>query len=143
MLKILIVDDSKYQRYTIQSVLSNYGNCDEAENGKEAVNLFTEALQNENGYDLIIMDILMPVMNGHESLRKIMSIQKLLPDNVKKAKAIMLSSLDDPQNMMEAQYDSGADYYITKPFEEETLVEAMHALDLIDSLLEDEDEEAF
>ncbi len=139
MLKILVVDDSRYQRYTIQSVLSKYGKCDEAADGKEALRLFTEALQQEAGYDLIIMDILMPVMNGHEALKKIMNIQKLIPETAKKAKAIMLSSLDDPQNMMEAQFDSGAEYYITKPFEEDTLVEALQALDLIDGLLEDEE----
>ncbi len=143
MLKILIVDDSKYQRYTIRAALSEYGKCDEASDGQEAVRMFASALQNEDGYDLIIMDILMPVMNGHDALRKIMEIQNLLPDTIKRAKAIMLSSLDDPQNMMEAQFDSGADYYITKPFEENTLVEALQALGLIDSLLEDEDEEAF
>ncbi len=143
MLKILIVDDSKYQRYTIQTALAGYGNCDEASNGQEAVQMFANALQNETGYDLVIMDILMPVMNGHVALRKIMDIQNLLPDTVNRAKAIMLSSLDDPQNMMEAQFDSGADYYITKPFDENTLVEALQALELIDSLLEDEDEETF
>lgn len=137
MLKILIVDDSMYQRTIIQAALDDYGECTQARDGKEAVDKYIKSLDQGKPFDLVVMDILMPVMDGHDALKKIVELQKergISEEDM--SKAIMLSSLDDPQNMMRAQFETGAQVYVTKPFEEEVLVETLMSLELIENPIE-------
>ncbi len=144
MLKTLIVDDSKYQRYIIELCLAPFCVCDQAGDGEEAVLLFERALQETAPYDLVVLDILMPVMDGHKALQHINALQERahIPEG-RRSKVIMLSSLDDPHNMMRAQFEEGAHAYVTKPFEDETLIEALRNLDLIENPLKlDADEPA-
>lgn len=133
MLKILLVDDSKSAQQKIYSILSKYGKCDQASNGVEAVEYFISSVKDNSPYDLIIMDVVMPMMDGFEATKVIMSIQEKenIPEE-ERAKIIMLTSKADPANMMKAQYEIGVSTYITKPFEEETLVEAMNNLGLFE-----------
>jgi len=139
MLNFLIVDDSKYQRYIIELCLQQFGRCDQAEDGRQALELFQKTLESGKPYDLVVLDILMPEMDGHQALKKIMELQQ---DRDQRCKVVMLSSLDDPQNMMQAQLEEGADAYITKPFEDDTLIETLRNLELIENPLEIDDEDA-
>lgn len=140
MPSFLIVDDSKYQRYIIELCLSQFGPCDEAADGLEAVELFRQAKEKGQPYDLVVLDILMPELDGHATLKRINELQQ---GQEERSKVVMLSSLDDPQNMMQAQFEEGADAYITKPFEDETLIEVLRSLELLPNpLLNDEDLEA-
>jgi two-component system chemotaxis response regulator CheY len=54
----------------------------------------------------------------------------------------MLSSLDDPVNMMRAQFESGAQAFVTKPFSPQTLIEALASLGLAENPLSGEEEDA-
>ncbi len=67
------------------------------------------AWRKEQPYDLLCMDIMMPVMDGHEALLKIREMEKSLgifgPEEVK---VIMLSALDDAKTVMKAYYKGGA-----------------------------------
>jgi len=128
-MRILIVDDSKYQRFLIQSHLSAYGTCDEATDGAQGVERFQRALEEGRPYGLVVCDILMPVMDGHTALRRIIALQDAagVPEG-SRARTLMLSTLADPQTMLTAQFESGADMYLTKPFEGPTLIEALENL---------------
>jgi len=64
-LKALIVDDMPVCRKAIEMLLGDFFNCQFAENGKQAFELYAESLQKQNPYDLITLDINMPEMNGH------------------------------------------------------------------------------
>ncbi|MDY7001085.1 MAG: response regulator [Thermodesulfobacteriota bacterium] len=140
MLKILIVDDSRSARLLIESHLVKYGPCDHAAEGKEAMDLFKSALEND-GYDLILMDIEMPEMDGHEAVKRIVEIQDDLdiPED-KRPKIVMVSSRKDPSDMMKAQFEHGADMYITKPFTEKTLIESLINLELLDNPISEPEE---
>ena len=139
MPRALIVDDSRYQRHLIITALSGLFACDEAANGREAVDQFTAAMSGGVPYDLVVMDILMPVLSGHEAL---LAIRRLEEDagvvDDRRTPAIMLSSLDDPGNMLRAQFESGAQAYVTKPFSSRNLLEALSSLGLTDSPLSEE-----
>lgn len=131
MLRILLVDDSKSAQLKNLSILSKYGECDQAYNGVEALDCFQSALRAGIPHDLIIMDIVMPEMDGLAAAKEILRIQE--KENIPEAergKIIMLTSKADPANMMKAHFEIGVSSYITKPFEEETLVEAMNNLGL-------------
>lgn len=141
MPRVLIVDDSRYQRHLISRALGDAFTPDQAADGREAVALFTAALDAGTPYDLVVMDILMPELNGHDALAAIRRLEaerglaRIVP-------AVMLSSLDDPGNMLRAQFDSGAQVYVTKPFTPATLLEALQSLELATNPLGEDDLEA-
>ncbi len=75
MAKILIVEDEQHQRELYALELQDEGHAiDQASNGKEAVDMVKA-----NKYDLVIMDIRMPEMDGIEALGKILSKDKKIP----------------------------------------------------------------
>lgn len=103
--KILIVDDSRVVRMAMKKLLSNleYSNFIEASDGVEAV----EMHQSESPA-LIILDIIMPNMNGDEALAKIREKDKDTP-------VIILSSFAK-ESKIETCRELGISEFITKPF---------------------------
>ena len=99
---ILIVDDMKMVRSAIKKYLSTLGytNIIEAENGAEAV-----SKSKDNDVDLVIMDIVMPIMTGIEALKKIREEKNNLP-------VVMLTSIADQQMIDECQSYGILDYLL-------------------------------
>lgn len=104
MIKILIVDDNVNNRLTLKLLLEECPECsiDEASNGKEAVQMCIE-----KSYDLVFMDIMMPVMDGIEATKQIRSFdQEVL--------IVAVSAMGDDYNK-ERILSAGAKDYMTKP----------------------------
>lgn len=136
MLNVLLVDDSDSLRYILKAFLKEIAHCDEAVNGREAVTMVRESLESGKGYDLILMDIMMPDVDGLDATRRINTLldeENVQPDC--RPKIVMLTCLNDSKHMLEAQYECGAAAYITKPFERDILFETIKNLDLIDNPL--------
>lgn len=102
--KLLLVDDNpKY----LEDVLPFYGyEISVATNGKEALNI----LEQKSDYDIVLLDAMMPVMNGWDTLKNIRSnpVTKALP-------IIMVTAVNDDKKMVSG-LKMGADDYIVKPF---------------------------
>lgn len=111
-MNILIVDDNNDNRMTIELLLEEFGSIliTNAVNGEEAV----QECRNTR-FDLIFMDIMMPVMNGIEATREIKSFSK---DSM----VIALSALDDYKSK-QAMLQNGAEDYMTKPIESELFIQ--------------------
>jgi two-component system chemotaxis response regulator CheY len=108
---VLVVDDSSLQRSIISGALGDrFEVVGEAENGREAVELFESERP-----DLVTMDIMMPEMDGVEATGRI----KRQADETK---VMMCTSVEQAEKMKEA-VRAGADEYVTKPFDEDELVE--------------------
>ncbi|MBF0427990.1 MAG: response regulator [Magnetococcales bacterium] len=75
-MNILIVDDNAINRKILWEYLKSYGQCDMASNGVEAVEQFEAELATGNPYDLVLMDLMMPRMNGQNALNKIRDIER-------------------------------------------------------------------
>ena len=92
-MRILIVDDDYVSRAKLKAVLSSYGDCDGVQNGKIAISIVESAIQEGLPYDLITIDINMPVIDGHYVLHEIKHSEELhsLSNN---AKIIIVSKLE-------------------------------------------------
>lgn len=105
----LVVDDSSFQRSLVSETIKEWVEVvGTAENGREAVEMFTETEP-----DMITMDIMMPEMNGIEALSE---IKERSPETT----VVMVTSVSQKEKMREAA-KAGADGYVTKPFEAEDL----------------------
>ena len=99
---LLIVDDHKGNRFTLTTRLKRqgYNNLTEAENGQQALELLAE-----KKFDLVLLDIMMPVMNGYDTLERIKSDMALRDIPV-----IMISAADDMDSVVRC-IESGAEDY--------------------------------
>lgn len=114
-MNILVVDDEKLIRSVIKDYLENEGMIIfEAENGYEAIRVFKE-----EKIDLIILDIMMPKMDGYETLKELRKISE--------APVIMLTAMKEELDKLHG-FDLGVDDYVTKPFSPKELVARVKAI---------------
>ncbi|MCQ2495343.1 MAG: response regulator transcription factor [Lachnospiraceae bacterium] len=126
VLKVLIADDESRMRKLVKDFLNKQGySVLEAENGEQAVDIFFS----EKNIDLIILDIMMPKMDGWEVCREIRKQSKV--------PIIMLTAKSDERDEL-LGFELGVDEYITKPFSPKILVARVEAI-LRRSNLLDED----
>jgi PAS domain S-box-containing protein len=109
---ILIVDDNAVNREMLTGILEYLGaTSQEAVNGVAAVSMMR---REENNFDMILMDLQMPVMDGYEAAKCIRGEGKTLP--------IIALSADVTQKTLENALNSGMDEYLSKPFEYDKLL---------------------
>lgn len=106
--KVLIVDDAELNRAILTEILGNDYEIFEAENGQECMQILHKY---RNGISVILLDIVMPVMNGFEVLAE-MERQGLNED----IPIIMISSADSDDVIRQA-YELGVTDYISRPFD--------------------------
>ena len=129
-MRILVVEDDFISRRLLCRFLEAYGECDVAINGQEALTAVEHALQTGQHYDLICLDIMMPEMDGHESLQKIRELEMDQGRHLGHgAKIIMTTSLEDHKNILSA-FKSSADGYVVKPIEKKKLISTLQDLGL-------------
>jgi two-component system chemotaxis response regulator CheY len=130
-MKTLIVEDDFTSRLLLQEFLKSYGPSHIAVNGKEAVVAARLALEANEPYDLICIDIMMPEMDGQKALKEIRAEEKARGLNPSDwSKIVMTTALDDPQNVFGA-YRNLCDAYLAKPIHKSKLLEELRKLGLI------------
>jgi len=131
-MKCLIVEDDKVSSQVLQKMMSRHGTYDVVVNGQEAVDLFRLAHESNSAYDLILMDIMMPEIDGLQSVLAIRKIEVHMNiPMTKKVKVVMTTSLDDPRTIMKALYESDANSYLIKPIRLQKLEDELRALKLV------------
>lgn len=131
-MKTLIVEDDNISRLVLSKYLSRYGEIDVAENGMEALNLFKDALETDDLYDLVCMDIMMPKLDGIKTLKEIKKLEKKYSiKKINRVKVIMITALNDEKSLKEC-YTNGCDAYLWKPIEFSVLLDVLIRLNLIE-----------
>jgi two-component system chemotaxis response regulator CheY len=121
-MRCLIIDDDEVNRDFVATLLEGLAECDEAASGNEAVEKFGAALAEDTFYDLILLDIMMPGMNGHETAKAIRSMEKEHEPQIgKKTQIVMLTSLNSPKDAMESFCSAQSAAYIVKPLTKDKL----------------------
>lgn len=118
-MKVLIVDDSSFIREYMRHLLDRMGvTCEEAVDGSDAL----AVLEAGGGFDLMLLDLNMPVMNGLECVKALRKA-KLHPE----MKVMMVTTEADHSLILKA-LDNGADEFLMKPFTPESLRQKMHLM---------------
>lgn len=130
-MRCLIVDDDELSRELVSLYLRQVALIETAVDGKDAVDKYRTASDAGTPYDLIILDILMPVMNGHEAAKQIRRLEQekgITPD--KGASIIMLSSLNTPKDIIESYVAAQSAAHLVKPVTPEKLLKTLRQLEL-------------
>ncbi|TWI76800.1 two-component system chemotaxis response regulator CheY [Desulfobotulus alkaliphilus] len=129
-MRILIVEDDPISRMVMQKNLKTFGICDLVENGREALEAFEKAHQENSPYGLIALDIMMPEMDGQTALQEIRRMEEERGiHGLSGVKVIMTTALDDKDNIMRA-FKSQCEGYLTKPIQRQKLFQLMDELGL-------------
>lgn len=124
-MKILIAEDDFLSRKLLKSYLAPFGEVDIATNGTEAIAAATMAINENQPYDLICLDIMMPEVDGIIALRKIRQMESahgFSPET--QSKIIMTTALSEKERVVEAAR-AKCDAYLIKPITRSRLVEAL------------------
>jgi len=128
-MKCLIVDDEVFCREFVVTLLKDVADCRQAGSGKEAVTSYTEALDSADPFDLIILDIMMPDMSGHDAAKLIRSLEK--ERKVPNVKIIMLTALNSPSDAMDSFFNAQSAAYLVKPISKDGLFNVISKLGLL------------
>jgi len=129
-MRALIAEDEFLGRKVLTAFLNTLFEVDVAVNGQEAVTAFNIAHAEGKPYDLILMDIMMPEMDGLEALAQIRTTEhdkKLRPQ----VKVLMTTALDDAKTVIRSFHDGEAAGYIVKPVHKEKLFAELQKLGFV------------
>lgn len=108
--RVLVADDADFMRMVLEDILTRHGHSVlQARNGQECLDIL-----NEQSVDVCVLDIVMPVMDGIETLRR---MKREHPG----IRTVMLSALSR-ESCVKQSLELGADAFVVKPFQEECLM---------------------
>jgi two-component system chemotaxis response regulator CheY len=124
-MKALVVDDDFTNRLLLQRFLSELGEVHIAVDGEEAVEAVRLALSTREPYELILLDINMPQLDGQQSLRIIRELEDSYGlTGSHHSKVVMTTAMGDKDNVM-AAFRGQADAYLLKPVQKPRLLETV------------------
>jgi two-component system chemotaxis response regulator CheY len=129
-MKCLIVDDEIFCRDFVATLLRDVAQCEQASEGKAALAKFTQVQQSAEPYDLVILDIMMPGLSGHDTAKAIRSLEKE-QNLAKKVHIIMLTALNSANDAMESFCEAQSAAYLVKPVSKDGLFKTISKLGLI------------
>jgi len=122
-LHILLAEDNELNMEIAEFMLQNEGvEVTKAWDGQEAVKIFEKSRSGE--FDVILMDIMMPVMNGYEAAKMIRSLDR---EDAKAIPIIAMTANAFTEDRLRAK-EAGMDEHVAKPVDVESLIKVIHGL---------------
>jgi CheY-like chemotaxis protein len=121
--RILVVDDNPTNLEIFRELLEGHFDVLTASNGREAIEL-----AERHGPRVVLLDVMLPGLDGCEICRRLRNV----PD-MDTARIVMVSAKAMPSERQQG-FDAGADAYITKPFDESELFEAIRSHEVFESV---------
>ena len=132
-MRCLIVEDNEMAREGLRYFLADHAEIEMAVNGREGVTAFKQALDRHAPFDLVLLDIIMPEMDGQQALKLIrLAEQGYLAPERKKTIIIMTTALNSPENMEEALWEGDCTDYLVKPIVRADLMAMLRRYGLTD-----------
>lgn len=130
-MKILLAEDDFATRKFMAGFLSKYGECDITVDGMEAVDAFNMALEEKEPYDLVCLDIMMPVMDGYQALVGIRNLEKQKNISEEKAAKVIITTALNDESSVKMAFELGCTLYSGKPVDQDRFEQALKKLGLI------------
>jgi len=127
-MKALVVEDDQVHRLFLEKMLEPFGEIHVAENGREALDSFIQAMVDNEPFNLVCLDIAMPEMDGLETLKQIRKVETQKKDQ--RVKVIMTTGHDEGGNVAEA-FLSQCDAYLLKPVDRSLLLRNLQDFGLV------------
>ncbi len=130
-MKILIMEDDFTSATVLQKILSEFGDVTIASDAKEAVAIYLDNFSKGGHFDLICLDIMVPEIDGQEVLKIIRNHEIEHGNNslLKRSKIVMITALNDIENLMES-FREQCEGYIIKPFSREKIRRTLDQLSI-------------
>ena len=127
-LRFLVVDDVATGRGVLTAMLSRYGEVDAAPDGVSALKSYREAAASGEMYDLLLLDIMMPEMDGITFLNRVRAFER---DEGLPATPAVMTTATDRREYVEGARKAGAIGYLIKPLSFDKIVAVLEQLKLI------------
>lgn len=129
-MNVLIVEDDIISQKIILDCLLEY-KCSLVSSAIEAVEMFQLALNQNNPYDLICMDIILPEFDGYETIKKIRTIEKKYNIPKEKTVKIIITTVLNDSRSLKKGFDLNCDAYAGKPINKKELINTIKSLNFI------------
>ncbi|NLN06878.1 MAG: response regulator [Firmicutes bacterium] len=132
-MRILIAEDDPASRQFLCKFLSQYGECDQVVDGLEAIDAYVMAMKDNDPYDLICLDIMMPKVDGVKVLKAIRDLER--QNNIPPSESvviIMITALGMTDHVHEA-FALGCNAYAAKPIDTEKFAKMLKKLNIFPS----------
>jgi DNA-binding response OmpR family regulator len=123
-MRILLIDDEPVALTKLELMLTNVGVCDKATSGIEAVKVFLEAINGNEPYDLVTIDIELPDITGLDLLNQFCELER--KNDIPPAKKIMVTAHSQVDYVVKAR--GKCDAFVVKPLRKATLLEKVDEL---------------
>lgn len=117
-MRILLIDDEPIALTKLELMLTNVGICDTADSGVEATERFVNAIDDNQPYDLITIDIELPDITGIDLLNRFVLLEK--KNRITPAKKIMVTAHSNVDYVVKAK--NKCDAFVVKPLRKATLL---------------------
>ena len=129
-MRALIAEDDFVSRILMQKLLREFGSAQVVETGEAAVYAVKEAIRNLRPFNLICLDVMMPVMDGREALKQIRELELDVQNRLKPSIIVMTTALSD-KDTVRTTIQAGCDGYVVKPLDREKFLEQLRSFGLI------------
>ena len=125
-LHILVVDDEAVSQTVLAKLLARFGDCDVANDGQEAYDMFMAAHGELRPYDLITVDLDMPKLNGHQLAEKIRKWEESYRCyELDRCATLFMVTGDASKNSVHDAFRHGCEAYVVKPVQQSDLEQAL------------------
>ncbi len=130
-MRILIIEDDPVSALYMKQTLAEFGETDLAEDGHKGLKAFERALAGNEPYDVLFVDLMMPRMDGHQTLENIRALEESLglPPQ-RRVKAIVVTASEDKRHVTRAFFRGEAMAYLNKPVSRDRVAEELHRFGL-------------
>ena len=138
-MRTLIVEDSPVIRLLLQRMLASYGESELAKDGQEAVDAYSRSVSEGPPFDLVCLDLGLPLISGADVLEKIRALEAQSGRATKSSVLVITGSSE--LDLVDALRRKGADGFLVKPIAKETLVGYLNTFGLLNRTAEPEPRE--